>query len=1008
MQLFYAHYPSLEKSFLRLAQTRRPLEPWLVVCASSVLAKRLQTQLARTQGAVANVHFCTASSLLYRLDSEAGPALPVFPQDHLRDFLLKDILNEPGLNLYPVSRGFVGALKSALRDLSDSLAEPDVLEEHLVTSSAENVAQDKERFLWLLRVYKRYAEREAQLPGYRPYQALFERALEQVATSPYLKQFSNIIWYGFYDMPGRPLEFFNRLRQQYPLTVFAPYGKFPAYEFARKFFETNWLGAAKQSTDENRPDAPGADFGALGAAGKYLFAPQGQGEAPGVRLMSAASPHAEVFFAAKEILRLAEEEKIDFKDMAVLVRASKPYQDIVRRAFAQNQIPLNASFTYPLTSCPLGVFCFNLFSLAANGFTREDVLAVVSSPYFRAPQKKVWRKLVEKSLVSLQVSQWRDLLPQTDGFDPAFLTWLEQTATQLDRLSEPGPWAEKCALARQFLTDNVDETSLQGRESERYQSVCACVDSLTQYGVIRAHTRPGEFGRELTEALSGLTFNEVEDAPRGVVFTDVLRARGLQFKVVFVLGVNEKVFPQIIPEDPIFRDKYRYVLRDMLGYWVNQHAERTQEERLLFFMACSAASERVYVSYACRGSDGKERVPSVFVAELARATSTDWRAEDAPQVGARITQQLGSVSPLFWTPKEVSLSAFLGSQTEETLRMAGLLNDGVLRQITATRALKSRGAAGVYDGCISDGKAVFEHEQVQGFSPSALQDLAACPMRYFFRKALHLADNEELLSRHALAPHLRGRIYHRVLEEFYRELYRQHLTHDLSDSGAAEYLRRVLAKEYTAQSYRAFGIYPVVWELILAQMCEKLTAFVQADLRALGDFVPAYFEWAFDSLAVEDLPVKLRGIIDRIDVNETKKTFLVADYKSSRKGTADLGESFFTHLIFQPVLYVLAAQKLRQLNGRASAGSCLLVLQKGCDRRDLPAEQIAALLPRIRRFLQLLVDITVQGNFVFSPSELCTYCPYRAICRKDSFACLMRARRSKTIQQLEEARYGAD
>lgn len=1007
MQLFYAHYPSLEKSFLRLAQHRRPLEPWLVVCASSVMAGRLQAQLARAHGAVANIHFCTVSSLLYRLDSEAGPALPVFPQDHLRDFLLKDILCEPGLNKYPVSRGFVSVLKSALRDLADSLADPDVLEEQIISSPAELFTQDKEQFLWLVRVFKRYQEREANVPGYRPYQALFEQALKQAETSPYLKQFSKIIWYGFYDMPGRQLEFLNCLRSHYSLTAFAPYGDYPAYQFAQKFFGTNWMGTAQKSTDENEAEPSG--FGALGASGPYLFAPQGQAETTSIHIISAATPQAEVFFAAKEILRLVEEEHLDFSEIAVLTRAQGPYQDMVRRAFAQNQIPLNSSFSYPLSAYPLGVFCLNLFSLAANGFAREDVLSVVSSPYFRAPQKKSWRKLAEKSLASMQISQWKDLLPQTDGFDPEFLTWLEQTDARLKALAAAGAWAEKCAAARQFLTDNLDETALQGREVEIYQTLCACIDSLAGYGSIRAESQTGEFGRELTEALAALTFNEVENAPRGVVFTDVLRARGLQFKTVFIVGVNEKVFPQIVPEDPILRDYYRYMLRDTWGYWINQQSERVQEERLLFFTACSSATERVYVSYVSRSADGKTMTPSVYVAELARATGQPWNAEKEPEIGARMLEQMRTVSPLFLTPKEVSLAAFLqGESTEDTLHAAGLFTEDTPRQMASARALKSRAEAGSYDGCISSGRAVFDAEQRSGFSPSALQDLAACPMRYFFRKGLHLADKEELLSRHALAPNLYGQVCHRVLEEFYRDLKQQHLTHDLFDSGAVEYLRRAFAKHYTPQSYRRFGIYPVIWDLILTQMREKLETFVQADLRELGNFVPSYFERAFEELTIKNEPFTLRGVIDRIDVNPQAKTFRIVDYKSSRKCTKDLAQSFFTHLIFQPVLYVLAAQQLPELAGMTSAGSCLLVLKTGYEKCDLSVEEFTAILPRVHQFLQLLADIVIQGKFVLCPSDLCTYCPYSAICRKDSFACLMRARNSKTGKQVEEARYGTD
>lgn len=1004
MELFYAHYPDLEKSFLRfIRHNRRPLEPWLVVCASSFLARQLRQALAREQGAVAHVHFTTLSPLIYQLDASAGVAEPVFPQDHLRDFLLKEILTEPGLDSYPVSRGFVRALKEALRDLADSLADPEILEEQLRSSPDDGeFAQDKARFAWLVRVYRAYTRREAQLPGYRSYRALFERALHQVESSDYFKPFSKIIFYGFYDMPGRQLELVNRIRAHYPVTVFAPYAPLPAYQFARKFFETNWLGASGGGTNENH-----GDFGVLSPCAPYLFAPQGQAGVEGVRLVSAADTAGEVFFAAKEILRLVEQEHYAFSDIGLIARAQAPYQQEVRRVFAQNKIPLNASFSYPLSKFPLGVFCLTLFALEQNGFDRDSVLSLLASPYFKAPQKRAWRGLAEKSLVSLQLNQWRDLLPLTDGFDPDFLAWLENVHRRLRALTEPGPWAEKCVQARQFLEENLNPDALLGKEQEIYQSICACVDSLAQYSAVRPRCRAGEFVHELEDALNGLVFHEVQAAPRGVVFTDALRARGLSFKAVFVLGVNEKVFPQIVPDDPIFRDRYRYILRDVLGYWVSQKSERTQEERLLFFSSVTAARERLYVSYACMSGEGKTQVPSVYAAELARVAQLNWNAEELPQISGAFSARISSVSPLLLTSKEMSCRLMLSASTPaEHFRAAGLADDDTPRRLAAAQHLAHTGAAGAFDGFIQSGPAVLAAARRGGFSPSALQDLAACPMKYFFRKALHLADKEDVCVRYELAPDKRGRAYHKVLEDFYRELDRLHLTHNLFDSGIAQYLDRTLAKHYTAQSYRVFGIYPVVWELILAQMRERLLAFVTQDMRGLGKFSPKFFEKAFEGVFVEGLPGPLRGIIDRVDVNEEEKTFRIMDYKSSRSGTKDLAKSFFTHLIFQPFLYPLAAQQLPELAGFTPTEACLLGINKGYDPSSLSAQDLAAMRPQAQRFLARLAQAVEEGTFLLNPSDLCAYCPYSAICRKDSYACLMRARRSAVGKQLQEVRYG--
>ncbi|MCQ2410409.1 MAG: exodeoxyribonuclease V subunit gamma [Elusimicrobiaceae bacterium] len=1002
MELIYAHYPSLEKSFLQLAGQRRRLEPWLVVCASRAIAQRLREELARQQGIVANVHFCTGSSLLYKLDSEAGPAAPLFPQDHLRDFLLKDILSEPGLDRYPVSRGLVSALKEALRDLADSLVPAEVLEEHLLTLPQEEFAPERERFAWLVQVYKRYVQREAELPGYRPYQALFERALQQAESSDYLKNFTKIIFYGFYDMPGRQLELFNQLRRHYAVTTFAPYVKYPAYQFARKFFETNYVGSASPLTDANADDS-----GALGAAAPWLFAPQGDAPAAGVRLVSAATTQSEVFFVAKEILRLMEEEGYNPADIGVIARTQGPYQTLARRIFAQNKIALNASFSHPLDKFPLGVFCLNLLMLEQNGFDRQSVLSVLSSPYFQSSKKQVWRMLAEKSLVSLHLSQWRDLLPLTDGFDPEFLTWLEACHRQLQFLQQPGLWADKCARAQQFLAENIDLSSLQGKEVEIYQRISACVASLAQYRVVRDACLPGEFIRELVDALSSLCFNEVESVAGGVTFTDALRARGLRFRAVFLLGINEKVFPQLLPEDPIFRDRYRYIVRDVLGYWVSQKSERTQEERLLFFTACSAARERLYVSYACRGTDGKETVPSVYVAELARATRQTWNAADKPLVSAHLAGQLSGLNPLLLTPKETSCMVMLhGKDVPENYRKAGLYTSAISRSVRAAASLKQTGQIGAFDGFIQSGEVIFQASQQEGFSPSALQDLAACPMKYFLRKGLHLADKEQTYSRGEWAADKRGSAYHKVLEEFYKQVRRLGGVHNLFGTGITEYVNHALDKHYTLQSYRDFGIYPVVWGMILNDMRAKLQAFVTADVAALGEFVPSYFEREFSALQVPDLPFHLRGIIDRIDTNAHAKTFQVVDYKSSRKGTGDLVKSFFTHLIFQPFLYALAAGKLPDLNGWSVQGACLLSINKGYDKRELTAEQLEVLRVRANQFLTQLAQLVRTGKFFLSPSDLCTYCPYSSLCRKDSYACLLRARKSEAYQQLEEARYG--
>ncbi len=1001
MPLLYANYPDLENAFLAHVSAHRthPLDKWLVICASSTLAQHLQAQLAAQNGALANMYFITGGGLIARLDQEApGPILPLFPQNHLRDFLIKEILSEPGLKRYPVSRGFVQTVKSALRDLADSLAEPDVLEEHWHSLPDYVQQEDNGRFIWLTQVYRRYQQKEAQVPGFRPYQQAFMRALGQVEMSPFLHSFSHIILYGFYDMPGRQWELFNRLKTTYPVTVFAPYQKHPAYQFAKQFFETNWL-SIPGAQDVSQPPA-----GALGKSASFLFAGQGSAPAPGVHIVSAPDTNGAVFFAAKEILRLVQAGH-PTGQIALLARNISPYQDEIRRVFAANCLPLDGSFTYPLAHYSLGVFCLNVLGLLQNGFERNLVLSVFASPYFKPPQKKVWKRLLNQSAVSRDVSQWKDLLPLTKNYQPDVLDWLCQTAACLEKLAGPLPWAEGVAQTLAFLDSQVDTESFEGKDAEIYQAVRAAITQIESYAAIRPQAANGELLNEVAAALSALTFNEVQRVRGGITVTDVLRARGLSFQTVFLLGLNDKEFPQIIGEDPVLRDTYRRTLRNTLGYWINGSLERIDEEKLLFYSAVTAARKNLYALVSRRGDDGKPAVASIYAAELARVCELDLNAANAPRVSGRLAQRLATCDTNLLTPQELSSQISLYPPSAlENYRQAGLLTPAVETSLTAAQALSAFGPLGPYDGLIQSGPALFEQGQARGFSASALQELAACPFKYFLNRALHLGEPEEPLSRHQLPPDKRGTAYHEILKSFYQTLHRQHLSHDLFAGGAAAFIQQAVQQCYPPDSYKRFGIYPVVWEMLVEHIQQTLTDFVTQDLQNLGTFTPSYFEEEITCPPTAQQPLHLRGYIDRIDIDETAKQFYIADYKSARKLPGDLAKAFFTQLVFQPFLYVLLANQWPALHGYTAAGAYLLSVSNYA-KRELTAAQWQEMAPAARTFLTHVADLLKNGTLLICPSDLCAYCPYHLLCRKDAFKPLVRAQKSVQAHHLQEVRH---
>ncbi|MBR2865034.1 MAG: exodeoxyribonuclease V subunit gamma, partial [Elusimicrobiaceae bacterium] len=705
MNNFYAPLRALEQKFITYTAELGPGpgKPVLVLCPSARVAAHLQKQLCQEKGVVSNIYFKTFSQLLEELDQEnVQQTDPLLPGNRLHEFLLKTLLSRPGLNLYRQSPGFLTALRTSLRDMADSLADPEILKEYVQNCQEPFLLQEQQHLLWLISVYQQYLNQMNKVKGFRSYQVFFNQALAQAEHSAYLQSFHQIVVYGFYELTGRQLELFNALRAHYPVSVFWAYDSHAAFAFGKKFFDTNVLGSssAQKVTGVNVPIA------AQEAVDCLFTAEQAQTRPSQMHLFSAADIEGELFYVAKEILRLHEQEGIAFEDIAITARSLEGYKTLLPEVMRQNFIALNTSFSFGLLSQPLGVMIYNLLSLVRTGFERSSLLAVVTSPYFK--HKKQWRYLIEQCLAQRDFAQWKDLLrPTLKNYDSDFMAWLQECRACLEFLEHSHKWATLQETLLTFLEENVDTSVFTAQEKTLWEQVKHIIHNFSRYEFIEEYAGEKEFLDEFFASFLQEQTHQVYDEPNGVSVADVMNLRGLHFKVLFVLGMNEKVFPQIIREDPVLKDYFRRIMRDQLGYWINQKMERFDEERLLFYTTLQAAEKEIYVSFLRSDAEGKPLVPSMYLVELARAARMNLQSEDVLRISAHLPQRLKQVDSRLLTQQEMSLLIALQPRPQEPYTRAGLLDDAKQKSISAAKALSVLGAMGPYDGVVQSGEEIF-------------------------------------------------------------------------------------------------------------------------------------------------------------------------------------------------------------------------------------------------------------------------------------------------------------
>lgn len=189
-------------------------------------------------------------------------------------------------------------------------------------------------------------------------------------------------------------------------------------------------------------------------------------------------------------------------------------------------------------------------------------------------------------------------------------------------------------------------------------------------------------------------------------------------------------------------------------------------------------------------------------------------------------------------------------------------------------------------------------------------------------------------------------------------------------------------------------------------MLSSFTDDLERERAAASDWTPRHFEWGFgqDSapLVLKDAdgrPASFRGRIDRIDVNERLKTFLVIDYKTG--STKITGNQIKSGEALQLPIYLLAVQRLL-LKDYQPAGAVYYQLSDMSKKDGLlhaerlpdylevgprsssyvPAAKWDGVLASIEaRIGETVSAIRKTAAFKSSPEPCEPFCPYQDICR---------------------------
>lgn len=702
-------------------------------------------------------------------------------------------------------------------------------------------------------------------------------------------------------------------------------------------------------------------------------------------------PSAELETAAETAFRLLEAGVVGSPgEIAFIFSRPSQRQAEIRRAFRLFGLPVDFRGSWSLAETPVFRAILAVLEAAVSGGEREACLAVIKSDYLDCglpghdaqPPVHLPADLIEEILLGLgpfqnteQCMSWLGRRPGSAG--------LTEAARAIQAVAERAVFPERetlsalvSALERSLEDFSLLPSILRGgpelaaRDLAAWRALRASLSEAALAAGERIYTLAAF--RDLVHRCGEAVFVPgPSPRPDGIKVIPAREAAGLRFPVVFICGLTDGRFPSRDLEGGWILPEERRRQLAAAGLPLETHSERRLREEAWYWAATRTASDYLFLSDCQPGEAG---------AAPRAASRAETRKGGDPAFGAGIRAEAER-----WTPGEY----------------------------------------GAFDGRISDPEVLEEINRDFGpgrvFSVSRLGPYGRCPFRFFCREVLALDAPEETAE--GIDPRIRGDLSHRILFRFFRSL-----GQPLAPARREEYLKRlreIAAGVFAEQEAEGEYLNPGLWRVIREEILDAAAGLIGGELdRSAGSnpMMPSYFEVGFGlPLEPEDMDpisraepleimagrngdgtrkIRLRGKIDRIDLDPVSKRFVVYDYKT---GTPPPVRDMLAGRDLQIPVYLLAASRLLG-PGWTPAGGGYYSLADGSrshglyrrsdrDRLGISSrasglledEAFEAAVEESAEYLARYIAEISRGDFAVRPSERrCpAYCAFREICRYD-------------------------
>lgn len=613
--------------------------------------------------------------------------------------------------------------------------------------------------------------------------------------------------------------------------------------------------------------------------------------------------YAELEDIAKKISLLVEKENYKYSDIAIVSENIEEYAEIARAIFAQYDIPIFIDEKKDLNQNLLIQYILFMLDIFQKNWSYESVFAYLKTAILDIDAEDLYdlenycRKWGIKGKKWKEAFLYEEVNEKQERLEAIRQKIIIPLLAFYEDFQKERTTKQLCTCLYSFLVDNEIDTKLNERleESDKieiideyqttYKALVSVLDEMVKiFGdeIISFEKFKDLFqiGLEITKIGTIPTFQDQ------LIIGNVSRSRNHNIKVLFIVGMNDGVFPKASREEGFLNDSDRQYMKANNLPIAKDSIELLYDEQYNIYSTFTIPSESLYLSYCSSDSNGSPLRPSITIKKIKmlfpKLQEKSFLVDEY--------EFIKNSKVIFEHALKKYADFIQGKEIEDKWI------DIISYYYKSMPKVFEQLVAGFYysNQPIEIKKEFLDklYGTTMKTSVSRLESYRQCPFSYHMTYGLKLKEREDL----KVQPIDTGSFLHEVIDEFFEYLRNNNLSpKTIDDEQVKSVLNQIIDNKLLSVRYRILTFTPKYMMLSkkLKKTVQEAIEYILFTLRN-SDFEIYGNEVEFsDTSEIKPINIKLDngknveiiGKIDRVDIGTVNnETFVrIIDYKSSIK-----------------------------------------------------------------------------------------------------------------------------